>query len=128
MPAGRPSLYTPELLEAAKWYVHGGYEEQNDPMPMIAGLAINLGVSRETVHTWAKEEDKPEFSDIVRKLMAEQERKLFAKGLDGTFNASITKLALTKHGYTDKSENTIQGGENPLTIQMPWQVVGVKGQ
>jgi hypothetical protein len=116
------------LLEAAKLYVDGGYMSQGDPIPMIAGLAIHLGISRETVHSWAKDENKQQFSDIVKDLMAHQERRLFAGGLDGTFNASITKLALTKHGYTDKSENTIQGGDSPLTIQAPWQVVGVKGQ
>lgn len=109
MPAGRPTLYTPELLEAARAYVDGGYISQGDPIPLLAGLAINLNVCRDTVQVWAKDEDKPEFSYIVNRLMATQERGLFSGGLDGTFNASITKLALTKHGYTDKAEQTIVG-------------------
>ena len=39
-------------------------------------------------------------------MAALQERKLLSNGLTNEFNASITKLLLTKHGYTDKVENT----------------------
>mgnify|MGYP003442447557 CR=1 FL=1 len=109
MPAGRPSLYTPELLEAAEWYVNGGYESQGDPVPMLCGLAINLNVCRDTVQVWAKDEDKPEFSYIAKRLMAIQERELLKGGLRNEFNSSITKLALAKHDYSDKSETTQVG-------------------
>jgi len=126
MTAGRPTKYTAELLEAARSYVDGGYAEQGDPAPLIAGLAINLGISRETVYAWASQDDKGEFSDIVSDLMATQERKLLQGGLSGEFNASITKLALTKHDYSDKSENTLQGGDKPISVQAQWVVTPVK--
>ena len=127
MPAGRPSLYTPELLEAARAYVDGAWERYGDAYPQISSIASYIGISRETVHAWVKDVDKVEFSDIISDLMQKQESMLFNRAIIGEFNSTITKLALTKHGYTDKSENTIQGGENPLTIQTPWQVLGVKG-
>lgn len=126
MPAGRPSLYTPELLERAESYLQN-WEAEGDQMPSVAGLSVYLNIRRSTCYAWAKEADKAEFSDILAAIMDKQEQVLFNKGLVGDFNSTIAKLALTKHDYSDKSENTIQGGENPLTIQSPWQVVGVKG-
>lgn len=109
MPAGRPTLYTPELLEAARAYVDGGYEVEGDAVPLVAGLALSIKVARDTVYEWVKDPDKAEFSDIVTDLMAKQERGLVNGGLKGDYNPSITKLALTKHDYSDKSENTLQG-------------------
>jgi hypothetical protein len=40
------------------------------------------------------------------------------------FNPAITKLALGKHGYSEKSETTLQGGDKPINF-IPWQVTGV---
>jgi hypothetical protein len=126
MPAGRPTLYSPELLEQAERYLQN-WQAEGDQMPSVAGLSVYLNIRRSTCYAWAKEADKEEFSDILAAIMDKQEQVLFNKGLVGDFNSTIAKLALTKHDYSDKSENTIQGGENPLTIQAPWQVVGVKG-
>ena len=36
--------------------------------------------------------------------MSMQETKLLDNGLDGTFNSAITKLCLSKHGYTDNPQ------------------------
>jgi hypothetical protein len=103
MPAGRPTDYTPELIEKAWAYANGGWEEVGDPVPSIAGLACEIGVSRETCHAWAKDETK-EFSDILKAIAQEQERNLVKGGLGGVFNASITKMMMTKHGYSDRVE------------------------
>lgn len=111
MPAGRPTKYSEEILLAAQQYLDGGYLENGDVVPQIAGLACHLKISRETVRDWASHDDKPEFSGIVSNLMAEQERGLLNGGLRGDYNASLAKLALSKHGYTDKIENTLQGPE-----------------
>jgi hypothetical protein len=108
MAGGRPTKYTPELIERAKEYANGQYEIIGDVIPTIAGLANYLDIVRDTVHEWVKEEDKKEFSDIVAKMLQSQESILVAKGLDGKFNASITKLLLTKHGYSDKVEQEIK--------------------
>jgi len=102
-PGGRPTIYTQELLERAQYYLEN-FEEYQDVIPQIAGLAIVLEVSRETIYDWSAQESKKQFSDIVTQIMAKQEKTLFNGGLDGTFNSSITKLALTKHGYHDKQE------------------------
>ena len=124
MPAGRPSLYTPDLLAIAEDYVRGAWVHEGDAYPQISSLATYLGITRETVREWSVSGDKPEFSAIVEKLMQKQESELFNRGVRGEFNASITKLALTKHGYSDKSETTLQGGDKPISFQ-PWEITGV---
>ena len=107
MPAGRPTSYSETMLARAKEYIAGGYHEQDDQMPSIVGLRKYLGVARSTIYEWA--EKNPEFSDTLDELEDEQERTLFNKGLDGTFNSTITKLALGNHGYSDKTDNTVRG-------------------
>ena len=105
--AGRPSLYSPELLEKAREYVDNPTDEfmEGDVIHTIVGLALHMGITRETVRVWAADPDKAEFSAIVDRLMAKQERQLVNGGLSSDFNASITKLALTKHNYADKVES-----------------------
>jgi len=112
---GRPTKYSKETLEIANTYVNGGYEEE-EVIPTIPGLALAIGIARSTVYEWAKEGDKEEFSDIVEDLLARQEMKLVKGGLTGEFNSNITKLNLTKHGYSDKQEIDAKGG---FTITMP---------
>jgi len=103
MPAGRPSIYSKELVEAAWEYVHGGWQAAGDAVPSVAGLACEIGIHRDTAHQWADDESK-EFSDILKVLAQKQERQLLNSGLDGTFKEGITKMMLSKHGYADKVE------------------------
>jgi hypothetical protein len=117
MPAGRPTDYTPELIEKAWAYANGGWEEAGDPVPSIAGLACEIGVSRETCHAWAKDETK-EFSDILKAIAQEQERNLVKGGLGGVFNASITKMMMTKHGYSDRVETDHTSSDGSMTPQV----------
>lgn len=115
MPAGRPSKWQ-DCIEPAWQYVNGGFQQENDVFPSVAGLAVALGVSRESIHAWARE--NPEFSDIVKALMAKQEKMLKNGGILGEYNASITKLLLTKHGYSDKVDTSLTGAEGgPVQIQ-----------
>lgn len=104
MAGGRPTKYSLELLELAKSYIDNFEPTETELMPMICGLAMHMNISRDTIYDWASQEDKAEFSDIVDRVMEKQEAMLFAGGLSGNFNASITKLALTKHNYSDKQE------------------------
>ena len=120
MAGGRPSIYTPELLEKARHYVLN-YADYGDQIPSIAGLACELSISRDTCHAWAKEEDKPEFSDIIRDIAQAQERKLLNGGLSGSFNPTIAKLVMSKHGYSEKSEldhTSSDGSMSPTRIEL----------
>ena len=118
MPVGRPTLYTKKLVDAAWKYANGGWQEAGDPVPSVAGLACEIGVRRETCHAWAKDESK-EFSNILGEIAAIQERYLLKGGLQGDFNPSITKMMMTKHGYSDRVEQdltTSDGSMRPTTV------------
>jgi DNA-binding XRE family transcriptional regulator len=122
MPAGRPTDYTPELLQKAQEYAdlasNRALDGEDRATASVAELALHLDVSRSTVYKWS--EEHKEFSDILEKILTAQELALIDNGLRGTFNSTITKLMLTKHGYTDKQETDLTSkGEsiNPLTVR-----------
>jgi hypothetical protein len=122
MPAGRPTLYTPELVRRARGYLTS-YADMGDKVPSIAGLACVLGITRETCHAWAKDPEKQEFSDILKELMQRQERALLNGGLGGEFNAPITKMILTKHGYSDKTETDHTSSDGSMTPQVVERII-----
>lgn len=120
MTAGRPTSYTKKLVKAAWEYVNDGWIAAGDKVPTVAGLACEIGVARETCHAWAKDDDK-EFSHILQAIAQKQERELVNNGLTGDFAAPITKMMLTKHGYSDKVEQdhtSSDGSMKPQVIEI----------
>lgn len=118
-PVGRPTKYTPELIEKAREFV----ASKRGQFTMIAELALELGLRRETVHVWAKDPEKQEFSNIVEELQSNQELYLAKGTLNGDLNATMAKLLLTKHGYSDKqdlssSDGTMTPKDMPTTIRL----------
>jgi len=108
-PVGRPSKLTPEIIEEGWKYLNELDVSVYTLLPTIEGLAIKLGISRETVYQWEKENDQ--FSDIVKRLKADQAEKLIQNALNNRYNASIAKLILSgKHGYVEKSEQDVTSG------------------
>lgn len=120
MTTGRPTKYNEDILAKAREYLIN-YEEAGDAVPTIAGLSCELNVSRETLYVWGGEEGKEAFSDILGAIMAKQERVLANKGLTGYFNPNITKMMLTKHGYSDKQDVNL-GGQKDNPVDMKWTV------
>ena len=121
MPGGRPPKYGPKLLEKAQEYLDAWKKDDEQAIPTIAGLALHIGVARETCHVWAKDPEKDQFSHIYRDLMAQQNFVLANKGITGEFNSTITKLMLTKHGLSDKQE--LSGPEGgPIEIDQRWEI------
>lgn len=109
MPGGRPTKCTPEMLKKTRDYIDN-YEGYGDLVPSVAGLCVEIGISRETAHKWRREEEKyPEFAGMLMEMLSVQERKLLSGGLGGHMNSNITKLMLCKHGYSDKQETAITG-------------------
>ena len=98
----RPTDYTEELLKNAYDYL----DNCPDVVHTVVGLCLHIGIAKSTCYRWI-EEGNTEFKDIVDTVSSLQEQKLVTNGLTNEFNASITKLMLTKHGYTDKVETDI---------------------
>ena len=120
-PVGRPSEME-GCIEAAWDYVNGGYAANEEVIPSVAGLAVCINKARRTIYAWAKENE--EFNNILEKLMAKQERALTNGGLAGELNSTITKLMLTKHGYSDKQDTTLTGADGgAIQIQEVQRVI-----
>ncbi|QAY17994.1 hypothetical protein [Pseudoalteromonas phage C7] len=111
---GAPTKYSEEALETALDYIDN-FSDYGDAIPSVVGLAVALKTHRDTIYAWAKDEGKADFSDIVKRLATNQERKLLNGGLDNSFNPTIAKLLLGKHGYSDKSETDITSGGEKLS-------------
>jgi len=120
-PGGRPKEFNDAIIAKAQEYVDGGYLREEE-VPTIAGLALYIDKTRSTVYEWGKE--NPKFSDILGKIMTKQERELLNGSLKGDYNATISKLMLTKHGYSDKVENEISGpGGGPMVNEVRLTIV-----
>lgn len=99
----RPTKLTPKLIEQARKHVDEFNNTVATLLPTIEGLALELGINRDTIYEWEKE--NTEFSDIVSDLRAKQAQKLIQNSITGRYNASIAKLILSgKHNYVEKSE------------------------
>ncbi len=105
-PFGRPTKYDGETLNKAKAYINGGYKKRG-PVPIMAGLANVLGVTKVTLYEWAK--THKDFSYTLDSLQELQEELLASKGLMGETNTVITKLMLANHGYADASKQELTG-------------------
>ena len=127
MPAGRPTSYTPEIVEAAWSYVNGGWKDEGDIIPSVEGLSVVIGIARSTIYKWSKEEDK-EFSDILDDLLSRQGRTLLNGGLSGEMNSTISKLVLGKHDYSDKvsQDNTSSDGSHGGVVNINLNPVAPK--
>jgi hypothetical protein len=123
MPAGRPTTYTKELLKAAKEYL-SIYKDSDEVVPTIVGLCRHIGRSKSIVYKWKGEPDKQEFLDILEEIEETQEIDLIGGGLKSTLNPTITKMMLTKHGYSDKLETDITTKGEKIT--QPRIIIGEK--
>ncbi len=102
---GRPTKYNPDIVAKAAEYIDQFEPDSDNPLigvtPTLAGLILYIDIDYSTLYVWENDEDKQDFSKIVKKLRVKQEQYLLSGGLTGGFNASITKLMLVKHGYRD---------------------------
>ncbi len=113
-PTGRPTTYTDEMISKSLEYleVYGTLEEL---IPTVVGLCRYIKRSKSIVYDWAKDPEKAIFSDILCQIEELQHIKLVNGGLSSAFNPAITKMMLTKHGYSDKQEIDHQSSDNSMT-------------
>lgn len=122
---GRPTKYHDGIPEMAEEYISSFVSEKRDPkfrvfevVPSVTGLALFIGVSRETLYQWAKDEDKQEFSDTFNAVNMLQEVMSLNYGLAGKMSHHIVKLVLANHGYGERTVNdhtSTDGSMSPLS-------------
>lgn len=110
MITGRPTDYNEEMLETAWDYLDNYEKVYGHSIPSLVGLCKILNRGKTTLYTWAEDENK-DFRDIIDAINEYQHFELVEGGLSGTFNSTITKLLLCKHGHSDKQELAGPGGE-----------------
>lgn len=120
----RPTILTDELIEKAEGYID--YRLEQKLLPTIEGLAVYLGINRDTVYDWKNKHER--FSDIYEDIMATQGDQLVNKGLSGEYNSTIAKLILTKHDYSDKQDITSGGDKLPTPILQPLRGIEEDGE
>jgi hypothetical protein len=76
-------------------------------VPTMEGYALYMSINTDTIYEWLKDTKKKEFSEITRMLQNLRAQMLQNEGLLGTWNSNITKLLLSKHGYSEKTEQEI---------------------
>lgn len=115
---GRPTKLTDELISKAEMYLTD-YPSNGDIVPTVAGLSIYLDIAKSSIYKYRDESAR--FSDTLERIESLQESKLVNGGLLGDFNATIAKLMLSNHGYSEKQvvDNTSSDGSmsppQPLT-------------
>ena len=124
----RPSIYSQEILDKTKQYIEDcnsdyvtvkrpyvdneGKEKEKVEvrfevnLPTLEGLAYELEIHKDTIQDWKKHEDKKEFSVLIDRLLQKQAKQLVNNGLSGTYNPTIAKVLLTKHGYREGTDVT----------------------
>ncbi len=132
MAGGRPPEYSEEIITKAQSYLdscvdeieeyHKTRGEKSDTferlvrvkLPTIEGLAYYLKISRDTVYDWEKKYE--EFSYILSQLRASQADRLLNEGMSGTYNSTIAKVLLTKHGYREGLDQTTNDKDLPTPL------------
>lgn len=119
-PGGRPSKYDPIFIKKVDEYLATTGREQTT-LPKVVSFARYIGVSKDTLYEWAK--NNKEFSDSLAKIMEAQEETLIDDGIYGgkEVNATIVKLLLmNNHGMREKTDTdlTSKGKElNPVLVK-----------
>jgi len=105
---GRPTKYNAKMLQRAKDYV----ANDNLILHTIEGLALELGIWKETVYNFEKK--YPEFLGVIKELRQKQEKKLTEGALIGKFNPTFSIfLAKCKFGWKEAEQ---QPQNQPINI------------
>ena len=87
----------------------------------LVEVAAALGVSRDTVNRWSKDEDKPEFSDAIKKGIELSEAWWMREGRtslrDKDFNHGLWYMNMkNRFGWSDRQQVQHSGGDTPVQI------------
>lgn len=122
----RPTLYNEQILIDTKQYIDDCHDTPADResdiprqvnLPTIEGLAYHLKINKDTIYDWRKVH--VEFSELIDELLHKQALSLVNNGLSGSYNSTIAKVLLTKHGYREGIETDITSGGEVINSADP---------
>jgi len=105
----RPSEYTPKIITEINKYLTEAIP-QNMKIPTVEGIALKLGISKNTLYEWAKKH--PEFQDALDELKMKQKEALTEIGIFGgkEINATIVALLLkVNHDMIETDRHEFRG-------------------
>lgn len=117
---GRPTDYSLDVIKRLNQYLLEAVPE-NMKIPTVEGIALRLGISKNTLYEWAKRH--PEFQDALEELKMKQKEALTEIGIFGgkEINATIVSLLLkVNHDMIETTKSDItSGGEkiSPLLVR-----------
>ena len=124
-PIGRPSKYTPEVINEINKYLVKAVPE-NMQIPTIEGIALKLDISRDTLYEWAKVH--PDFSYTLDRLKMIQKEALIQTGIFGgkEINQAIVALLLkVNHDMIETSRQELVGKDGqPIQFSFKIDLAG----
>ena len=105
----RPTKYTPKVIEEINQYLKSAIPE-NMKIPTVEGIALELGINKDTLYAWAKK--YPEFSDALEELKMKQKEALVQTGIFGgkEINQAIVALLLkVNHDMIETNRHEFKG-------------------
>lgn len=82
--------------------------EYDKPITLV-GFCVYIDIHRDTLNDWKN--NKPEFSDVIKKIYQECEADLIEKALMFESHADFAyRILMNAHGYTNKQEQSIDIG------------------
>lgn len=111
---GRPTKYTKSMSQRVIELMSEGAS--------LAEVAADIGVSRETMNRWSKDDEKPEFCDAIKKGVELSEAWWLSEGRtslrDNHFNHVLWYMNMkNRFGWRDKNEVTGRDGE-PIAVRI----------
>jgi hypothetical protein len=131
------SVSKQQLKVARDYRVNYRKKKFGDVIPSMVGLACALGIPRHALCNLKLDPPKPEQTgksverqremlELLHCMHTNQHRVLLNGGLNGALNSNIVKLALGKHGYSDKQDTTLGGPEGgPIDTKWTVEFIGV---
>ena len=101
-PGGRPTKYNVGMLQSTLEYLENCKADERS-LPSVEGLALSLGINKDTVYEWDKR--YPKFSDALKEIKMAQKQRLQENGLTNRFNPTMAIFLLkTNHGMIEKTQ------------------------
>ena len=120
-PVGPPTKYKESMLAEVENYIENyGTEEFDDIIPMESSVCVMLKIAKPTLLDWVTDGKHLELSALIQQIKVLQESALINGGLSSRYNPMFSKMILSKHGYSDKVEQTIDqtnSGDISLNIK-----------